>query len=162
MTRYPEETLGEDEDNGTMVANVETLATHVIGHRIVKVEKDAEIPLETQRWGHSHGLYLTLDDGTQVWLVDTDDCCAYTHLSDVIEHLDKIDHVILGVGTTEKYEKWHIYAALGDVLELSVNWSPGNPFYYGYGFDIVVTPATDPHPYDALLDTDHEPKELEF
>jgi hypothetical protein len=26
-------------------------------------------------------------------------------------------------------------------LELSVGWSAGNPFYYGYGFSIGVTSA---------------------
>ena len=71
-------------------------------------------------------------------LVDTDDCCAYTDLEEIILNLDKIDHAILGVGTTEGYTKWHIYADLGDVVEMQVGWSCGNPFYYGYGFEIAV------------------------
>ena len=35
MTTYAEEVLGEDDDNGTMPANVETVANAVIGHLIV-------------------------------------------------------------------------------------------------------------------------------
>jgi hypothetical protein len=30
---------------------------------------------------------------------------------------------------------------MGDVLELQVGWSPGNPFYYAYGFHIDVVPV---------------------
>jgi hypothetical protein len=51
-------------------------------------------------------------------------------------------HIITGVGTTDGYATWHIYADMGDVLELSVGWSCGNPFYYGYGFDISVKELT--------------------
>lgn len=32
-------------------------------------------------------------------------------------------------------------AVVGDVMELEVGWSCGNPFYYGYGFSINVVPA---------------------
>ena len=60
---------------------------------------------------------------------------------DVILNLDRIEHVITGVGTTDGYSVWHIYADLGDVVELKVGWSSGNPFYYGYGFDIAVVDA---------------------
>ena len=49
-----------------------------------------------------------------------------------------MDHVILGVGTTDGYTTWHIYADFGDVMRLKVGWSCGNPFYYGYGFTIRV------------------------
>lgn len=44
-------------------------------------------------------------------------------------------------GTTDGYTTWHIYADFGDVMRLKVDWSPGNPFYYGYGFDIAVEPV---------------------
>jgi hypothetical protein len=56
-------------------------------------------------------------------------------------HPERVDHIITGVGTTGGYTTWHIYADMGDVLELSVGWSSGNPFYYGYGFDISVVEA---------------------
>ena len=36
---YPPETLGSDDDNGTMPENVATLAETVIGHRIVAAEQ---------------------------------------------------------------------------------------------------------------------------
>ncbi len=139
--RYPEETFEDDDvDDGTMPANVRNLAEAVVGHRIVAVHENAKAP--ASEWAHPEyrrgGLSLTLDDGRRVFLIDTSDCCASTELAGVVTHLDKINHIIMGVGTTEGYSKWHIYADLGDVLELSVSWSAGNPFYYGYGFDIVV------------------------
>lgn len=127
---YPLEELDPDEDDGTMVSNVATLSGHVVGHRIVAVDTA-----------------LVLDNGKRVVLADSGDCCAYTSLNNIILNLDKIDHVITGVGTTEGYTKWHIYAALGDVVELEVGWSCGNPFYYGYGFDIAVLDEAE-HPQD--------------
>lgn len=141
-TKYPVEPLGPDDDDGTMPENVATLSEAVIGHRIVSVEKGAwESPHEygpAGWWKHGSGHVLTLDNGTKVRLADTDDCCAYTALNAFLLHPEKIDHVITGVGTTDGYTKWHVYADMGDVLELTVDWSPGNPFYYGYGFDITV------------------------
>lgn len=83
---------------------------------------------------------ITLDNGEKVLLADTSDCCAYTSLESFLLHPERVDHIITGVGTTDKYQRWHIYADLGDVLELEVGWSAGNPFYYGYGFDIHVIP----------------------
>ena len=142
MTLYPIETLHEDYDDGTMPDNVATLAEAVVGRRIISVEKDVE--LEKQRYyGYSNkATVITLDDGTSVRLRDTDDCCAYTELEAFLLHADKIDHIITGVGTTDEYTTWHIYADMGDVLELTVGWSSGNPFYYGYGFNIDVVPNT--------------------
>jgi hypothetical protein len=125
--RYPEEVLSEDDDNGTMVANVAALREQVIGHRIVAVDRGPT------------AFVMTLDTGKRVKLVNTDDCCAHTELSAFLLHADRVDHIITGVGTTDDYLTWHIYADMGDVLELTVDWSSGNPFYYGYGFDITVT-----------------------
>jgi hypothetical protein len=140
MTPYPVEELGKDDDDGTMPENVATLAEHVVGHRIVAVEKNTSMPGSNEWSEWVHGTALVLDNGKRVLLSDGGDCCAYTELEDVILHLDRIDHVITGVGTTEGYTRWHIYADLGDVAELQVGWSCGNPFYYGYGFDIRVEP----------------------
>lgn len=137
--RYPEEDLGPDDDDGTMPDNVAELAKNVIGRKIVKAEKRDGAPA-TAYYGSRHGLVLTLDDGTEVWLIDTSDCCAFTELDAFLLHPENVDHAITGVGTTDGYTKWHIYADLGDVLELDVDWSCGNQFYYGYGFDIVVAP----------------------
>lgn len=139
---YPIEKLDSDDDDGTMVENVALLAEHVIGRRIVAVEKGASAPGRYEWHGPMIGTALVLDNGKRVVLADTDDCCAYTQLEDVILNLDKIEHVITGVGTTDGYQTWHIYADLGDVVELKVGWSSGNPFYYGYGFDIAVTEPT--------------------
>jgi hypothetical protein len=108
---YVEEQLDQDYDDGTM---------HVVGHRIVSAERDG-------------GTFtITLDNGNRVELADTDDCCAYTDLESFLLHPERVDHIITGIGTTDGYTTWHIYADMGDVLELSVGWSAGNPFYYGY------------------------------
>jgi hypothetical protein len=139
--RYPPETLDEDSDDGTMPENVAALAEAVVGHRIVSVEKVATHPYTWNPGYVRSDTVLVLDNGKRVSLVDTDDCCAYTELESFLLHPEMVDHVITGVGTTDGYETWHIYADLGDVLELKVGWSCGNPFYYGYGFDLVVTDA---------------------
>lgn len=125
--RYPvEDPFGDD---GTMRANVAELAQAVVGRRIVSVD-------------HERGTAtVTLDDGSRVHLDDTSDCCAYTELESFLLHPDRVDHVITGVGTTDGCTTWHIFADYGDVMELTVGWSCGNPFYYGYGFDIRVSSA---------------------
>lgn len=134
MSRYPTETLDNDyDDDGTMPANVAELERAVIGRRIVSAERE-------------NGTFtLTLDDGTQVRLASTSDCCAYTDLEGFFAHPEMVEHAILGVGTTEGYTKWHIYADFGDVMQLRVAWSCGNPFYYAYGFDIAVEPVETAH-----------------
>ncbi|MFC8531864.1 hypothetical protein [Nocardia sp. NPDC057227] len=140
---YPPDSVPEDYDDGTMPSNVETLSEHVVGHRIVSAELGG-FGSKANYWGRDHGLVLTLDNGVRVCLADTSDCCAYTDLKAFLLHPEKVDHVITGVATTGGYTKWHIFADLGDVLELTVEWSCGNPFYYGYGFDIMVEPAPEP------------------
>jgi hypothetical protein len=131
MNNHQIEYVDSDEDNGTMPKNVEELREKIVGHRIVKVE---------QALGKVFGgsLSLTLDTGKVVTLEDSSDCCAYTEVKSLVLNADKIDHVITGVSTTNEFQTWHIYADLGDVLALTVGWSAGNPFYYGYGFDIDV------------------------
>jgi len=138
MNPYPEEVLDEEEDDGTMPGSVAALADTVVGHKIVSAEKDHDLP--RSYWAGA-GLRLTLDNGRQVIVRDTSDCCAYTEIEAFLLNPDKVDHVITGVGTTDEYTKWHVYADAGDVLELTVGWSSGNPFYYGYGFDIEVEDA---------------------
>jgi len=143
MNRYPEEKLSEDEDDGTMPDNVATLREAVVGHRIRSAERRE---VTHRSWGTrrtSEAFVITLDNGKRVALLDTDDCCAYTELESFLLHPEKVDHIITGVGTTDDYDTWHIYADMGDVLELSVGWSSGNPFYYGYGFDIRVIELDD-------------------
>ena len=139
---YPVEELDEYDDNGTMPNNVETLAEAVVGHRIVKVEQ-GDAPSEVYSWRSGYGTIITLDNGKRVVLRDTDDCCAYTSLHGFFLNPELVDHVIMGVGTTDRYHTWHIYADYGDVLALDVGWSSGNPFYYGYGFDIEVQEIRD-------------------
>ncbi|MEU3285631.1 DUF7448 domain-containing protein [Streptomyces longwoodensis] len=137
QTLYPDEVLSDYDDDGTMPENVATLREAVVGHRIVKAETDV---VTKNRWGYSETtpLVLTLDNGKRVALRNTSDCCAYTELESFLLQPDAVDHIITGVGTTDGYTTWHIYADMGDVLKLSVGWSSGNPFWYGYGFDIDV------------------------
>lgn len=123
---YPIEQLGPDEDNGTMPENVAKLTKHVVGHRIVSAIKEGR------------AFQITLDNGKRVVLENTNDCCAFTYLKAFLLHPERVDHIITGVGTTGGYTTWHIYADMGDVLEMTVGWSAGNPFYYGYGFNIRV------------------------
>jgi len=140
--RYPIEVLDEDKDDGTIVENLATLGSHVIGHRIKRAERQ---PREDKYGGHGKRdvLVLTLDDGTRVGLADTDDCCAYTSLDAFLLDPASVDHIITGVGSTDGYTVWHIYADWGDILRLELGWSCGNPFYYGYGFDINVVAPTE-------------------
>jgi len=144
MNRYPTEILDPDYDDGTMVENVTRLAEAVVGRRIVKTERrEVDMPwCEGSKNTRPVDVFvITLDDGREVRLADSSDCCAYTVVEAFLLHPDKIDHMILGVGTTGSYNRWHIYADWGDVLELTVGWSCGNPFYYGYGFAIDVVDA---------------------
>lgn len=154
-TEYPAETLGDEQDDGTMVESLAALARAVVGRKIV----NATIPSSA-----AHGdLLILLDNGTVASLVGGHDCCAFTEVSDFLLHPEKVDHVIMGVGTTDEYQTWHIYADAGDVLELQVGWSCGNPFYYGYGFSInvmVETPETQEQA-DALLASLGPPETME-
>lgn len=134
---YVKEELGPDDDCGVMPAQIEEIANAVVGHKIVKADYEP-VP---HRWYSNRmeqGFVITLDNGRRVMLQDTDDCCAYTELRTFLLNADKVDHIITGVGTTGEYTTWHIFCDLGDVLELNVGWSCGNPFYYGYGFSITV------------------------
>lgn len=131
---YPAEELDPDEDDGTMPSNVDALRDAVIGRKIVSAERKTV----EGGWRTETVLALTLDDGREVHLADTDDCCAYTSLEEFFLDPTAVDHAILGVGTTEGFTTWHIFADFGDIMRLKVGWSCGNPFYYGYGFDIDV------------------------
>jgi len=146
---YEEPNSGDIEDDGTMPENVAELAGHVVGHRIVKAgNRVVDVPWwpGSTHYDRKTVLALTLDNGRQVCLADTDDCCAYTELEKVIEHLPTVDHIITAVNTTDGYTRWHILADAGEVLELQVGWSAGNPFYYGYGFTISVVDAPEEQP----------------
>lgn len=124
-----------------MSGNVDTLAEGVVGHKIVKagwVDRD---------FGGKYSYYspnqfeIELDNGTKVYLANTDDCCAYTELNNFLLYPDLVDHVIMGVEADAGFDTWHIYADMGDVLALDVSWSSGNTGYYGFGFHIEVVPA---------------------
>lgn len=132
---YPKETLDPGSDDGTIVDNVERLEQAVVGHKIVSAERGS---VPTSWGGQRAGFIITLDNGKQVSLADTDDCCAYTSLDKFLLDPSMVDHIITGIGTTEQYSVWHIFADFGDIMKLEVGWSCGNPFYYGYGFDIQV------------------------
>lgn len=151
LQKYDIEVFDGDsyEDNGTMTQSAEDLQKALIGKKIVAVEKrdftDAEKAIITrENNGYYPYLYtgtktfLTLSDQTVAVLVEFSDCCAYTSL-DVFKLLDT-DHAITGVGTTDGFNTWFIYAEDSVVATADVSWSCGNPFYYAYGFEIKVLP----------------------
>lgn len=144
---YPEEVLDPDEDDGTMVGSRQSLEAAVIGHKIIEVKKTT-LASHLSWAQNDDGLLITLDNGVKVWAAEMGDCCAYTEIDpmSILNHIDQIDHVITGVGTTDGFKTWHIYADLGDVLEFKVEWSCGNPFYYGYGFNVTVFSADEDLP----------------
>jgi hypothetical protein len=138
--KYAPEVLDKWDDNGTMPDNVAELESAVVGHKIVDATRQKVA--NKWSWRSDSAFVLTLDNGKQVILRDTDDCCAFTELESFLVNVENIDHVITGVGTTDGFSTWHIYADLGDVVQMNVGWSSGNPFYYGYGFEIEVQDAT--------------------
>jgi hypothetical protein len=133
--RYPVEVLGADDDDGTMVESLKAFTEAVVGHKIVATRKGS---IPGAYWGVESGTALLLDTGQIVWMGEQGDCCAYTDLEEIIDVLPSIEHVITGVGTSEGYTTWHIYANMGDVMQFKVGWSCGNPFYYAYGFNVRV------------------------
>ena len=143
--RYPTETQHADYADGGRRDDVDVLAAAVNARHTGTDGHDATA---TASYPSTYRPYetatvITLDDGRRVALRDTDDCCAYTELEAFLLHPERVDHIITGVGTTDGFTRWHIYADMGDVLELEVGWSCGNPFYYGYGFNITVESVAD-------------------
>jgi hypothetical protein len=135
----------EKEDNGTMPKNVSDFAEQIVGHRIVEVLTKSTVDgVQINGWDAPRDFkgrvdtVFVLDNGRKVGLDAGGDCCAFTGMREVIQHLPSVDHIITAVRPETDYETWHIVADFGDVMDLLVDWSPGNPFYYGYGFDIIV------------------------
>lgn len=139
---YENETLSPEDDDGTIVENKEALKEELIGHRIVSVSSTMpegyENLFKSNYTVDRFSLFITLDTGKVVALEDTSDCCAYTELETFLLHPDKIDHIITNVTTAEGYTKWRVVADGDALLDLTLEWNSGNPFYYMYGFDINV------------------------
>lgn len=127
--QYRDPSVASYDDDGTMPQNVAEFAGTVVGRRVVEV---------TQA---THRTELLLDDGRTVVLRDNDDCCAFTEMEGVVRHLPSLDHVITSVEARDGYQRWYLMADADEVLELQVGWSAGNPFYYTYGFEILVEGA---------------------
>lgn len=128
-----------------MPDSIAALADAIVGHRIVKAEPGKiamnDFSVNPDCYGDTEDadLILTLDDGRRVAMIEHGDRCAFTEIKRFLLHHDRVDHAITGVRTEDGYTKWHILADFGDVLELDVAWSCGNPFYYSYGFTIMVS-----------------------
>jgi hypothetical protein len=109
------------------VGDPDELKAAVIGRKIASVD----------------GQTITLDDGTKVELVGYGDCCAYADVAALLLHPEKIDHAITGVrlGETgdEGYgeEVWHVFADMGDVLDVRLGYSEGSG-YYSFGIEVRV------------------------
>lgn len=166
MMRVGIEVTPEDSysDDGTMQRSAEELQKAVIGHRIIAAEKKfikyRHSPYGREREDQGTYMVLTLDNQTEVILVELGDCCADTAVD--AYKLISTEHVITSVGTTNGFQKWFIYGSLGlgfdsskEVFGMDVDWSCGNPFYYGYGFEIIVQPIT------IVVDSTNETKSLE-
>lgn len=108
MEHYPPEILDDEDDNGTMPENVDQLQAAVVGHRIVAVHREVK-----EGGDGCPKTIIILDNGKRVTLVDSEDCSAYTALEKFLLHPDRVEHVITGVGTSDGYTTWHIYADIG-------------------------------------------------
>ena len=124
------------EAEGPLSDNLDGLKEALVGRKVVAVSENNA----REDWDYYRGdnTVLMLDNGTKVTISDTHDCCAYTTVESVVQHLPELDHIITGVQADDGHNTFHILADLGEVLELQVDWSPGNPFYYGYGLHIEV------------------------
>ena len=132
-------TAADERDDGTMASSIGGLKDALVGHRIVKMERDVPVGSSTNWWDRGKSaIQFTLDDGSVVSMVPQDDCCAYTELTRVIDGIAGLDHIITDVKHDGEYEQWYILADASPVLTLGVEWSCGNPFYYAYGFNIRV------------------------
>ena len=123
-----------DDFDEVMENSVQDLDQLVVGKKIVSaVEREY---VDTS-WGFerkAHGLVVTLDDGTEFAIQETDDCCAYTDIDRFLLHPENVDHVITSVQVSDNYNTWRILADGRDVLEMDVSWSEGSG-YYMYGFE---------------------------
>lgn len=126
MSNYEREMFGDGEEANTMNHNVDEFEEAIIGHRIVMAVQQGK------------RLRITLDNGYTVVLRDSDDCCAYTEVSEFLAQPAMTEHVITGVKTSDGFNTWHIMAKDEKLIDISVDWSSGNTGYYMYGFYIDV------------------------
>lgn len=114
-----------------MDRSAEELSQAVVGHRIIGVGK-----ADSSGW-KGPGIVLVLDNGQQVVVRGSGDCCAYTDIYNWVFDIDKVDNVITKVETDDNYETWSIMAGADKVLGMDVSWSEGTG-YYMYGFTIEI------------------------
>lgn len=124
--------IDEDYETGVMQGSVDELSAAVVGERIVSIDRP-----DTYTRGGNKETILTLSSGKRVRVVDTDDCCAFTEVES-FKLLEEGEHIVTRVEAEEGFTRWFIYADSIPVVEMGVEWSPGNPYYYGFGFSITV------------------------
>lgn len=107
------------------------LAEVLVGRRIVSAKS-----VPAKGWDDAY-LLLTLDNGTQVEVQDTSDCCAYGEVSAFLLNPDSIDHVITSVTDRDNYTEFFVLADMVQVLKLDTSWSEGSG-YYSYGLNIKL------------------------
>lgn len=134
--------MGYNEYDEDMRENAAELEALIVGHKIVKVEKNVKIPMKTYSWGSDTGTAITLDNGKRVFLEDTSDCCAYTELESFLFNEELADHIITSVKTEDSCQTWFILADMAEVLKFDVSWSEGSG-YYGVGFTMRVFDAAE-------------------
>lgn len=133
---YIDDVYDADYEQEVMQGSVDVLAENLVGQRIVSVER-TNVPEDTRRYGRSQVTVFTLANGKKVNLYDTDDCCAFTEVES-FKFLENVDNAITRVEASDGFSVWHIYAENIPVATLDVEWSPGNPYYYGFGFEVQV------------------------
>lgn len=126
-----------------------------IGRRIVKAEPDVPAPEIKGFWGGTDPYgRLTLDDGTQVYVVGNDGGCACSAGCYSLTHVAATDNIITNVKVVEdpagddypspSYEGRYQIFVVTEAKEINIAefvGSDGNG-YYGTGFHLAVVPAS--------------------
>jgi len=125
-------------DNGTMPEAFENLHKALVGRKIVEVEKVKYEGRWDQGYDDPKALFH-LDDGTVVKVGRINDCCALGTFD--LENVPKeINARVMAVEAAEDYSKAFILTE-GPLLTADTTWSPGNPFWYSYGFWVKIEEA---------------------
>jgi hypothetical protein len=114
----------------------------LVGRRIVKAE------IKEHRWGNNMAV-LSLDDGSEVWVIANEGCGGCSNGWYDIEHVASVDNIITAVDVVvedapgEDAHVYRIFVFTGDdrIEAVTVAGDDGNG-YYGSGYYIdVVLPA---------------------
>lgn len=133
--------LNESDESG--------IAVTLVGRRVVKAERGdfpvAGAPNEIYRYSYHAEARLTLDNGTELYVVPNEGCGGCSSGWYELEHLATVDNVITSARVVEeevdgdKPQRYAIFV-FADAVEfklVSVVGDDGNG-YYGTGFALIV------------------------